>query len=118
MTRTEPRTGPDRVAKVAAHDQGEVFENAQGDEPLLDPNAIDTAVNSLLEEPQASISTGGTPIKTPGDTMDPNGGKAVLDFDGNAIYFSRPPIPWVRNTASKIQLPHLQHLPLHVFQPE
>ncbi len=86
--------------------------NVQGDEPLLDPHAIDVAVNSLLEEPQAAISTVATPIKTPGDIMDPSVVKAVLDFDGNAIYFSRAPIPWVRDTASKIQVRHLKHLGL------
>src|SRR5260370_690311 len=67
MTRTEHRTGTERVAEVAAHEQGEVFVNVQGDEPLLDPNAIDVAVNSLLEEPQASISTVAAPSKAPGD---------------------------------------------------
>ena len=118
MTRTEHRTGTERVAEVAAHEQGEVFVNVQGDEPLLDPNAIDVAVNSMLEEPQASIGTVATPIKTPGDIMDPNVVKAVLDFDGNAIYFSRAPIPWVRDTASKIQVRHLKHLGLYVFQRE
>jgi 3-deoxy-manno-octulosonate cytidylyltransferase (CMP-KDO synthetase) len=118
MTRTEHRTGTERVAEVAAHEQGDVFVNVQGDEPLLDPNAIDVAVNSLLEEPQASIGTVATPIKTPGDIMDPNVVKAVLDFDGNAIYFSRAPIPWVRDTASKIQVRHLKHLGLYVFQRE
>ena len=116
MTRSEHRTGTERVAEVAAREQGDVFVNVQGDEPLLDPNAIDVAVNSLLEEPQASISTVATPIKTPGDIMDPNVVKAVLDFDGNAIYFSRAPIPWVRDTASKIQVRHLKHLGLYVFQ--
>jgi len=116
MTRSEHRTGTERVAEVAAREQGDVFVNVQGDEPLLDPNAIDVAVNSLLEEPQASISTVATPIKTRGDIMDPNVVKAVLDFDGNAIYFSRAPIPWVRDTASKIQVRHLKHLGLYVFQ--
>ncbi len=116
MTRSEHRTGTERVAEVAAREQGDVFVNVQGDEPLLDPNAIDVAVNSLLEEPQASISTVATPIKTPGDIMDPNVVKVVLDFDGNAIYFSRAPIPWVRDTASKIQVRHLKHLGLYVFQ--
>ena len=116
MTRTEHRTGTERVAEVAAREHGDVFVNMQGDEPLLDPHAIDVAVNSLLEEPQASISTVATPIKTPGDIMDPNVVKAVLDFDGNAIYFSRAPIPWVRDTASKIQVRHLKHLGLYVFQ--
>src|SRR5260370_946933 len=75
MTRAEHRTGTERVAEVAAHEEGDVFVNVQGDEPLLDPDAIDVAVNSLLEEPQASISTVAPPIKPPGDIMDPNGGK-------------------------------------------
>ena len=118
MTRSEHRTGTERVAEVAAREDGDVFLNVQGDEPLLDPNAIDAAVSSLLEEPQASISTVATPIKTPGDIMDPNVVKVVLDFDGNAIYFSRAPIPWVRDTASKIQVRHLKHLGLYVFQRE
>jgi len=118
MTRAEHRTGTERVAEVAAREKGDVFVNVQGDEPLLDPHAIDVAVNSLLEEPQASISTVATPIKTPADIMDPNVVKAVLDFDGNAIYFSRAPIPWVRDTTNKIQVRHLKHLGLYVFQRE
>ena len=88
MTRADHRTGTERIAEVAAREEGEVFVNAQGDEPLLDPEAIDTAVTSLLEEPQASIGTVATPIKTPADIMDPNIVKVVTDFDGHAIYFS------------------------------
>lgn len=118
MTRTEHRTGTERIAEVAAREDGDVFVNVQGDEPLLNPQAIDVAVSSLLEEPQASISTVATPIKMPGDIMDPNVVKAVLDFDGNAIYFSRAPIPWVRDTAGRIQVRHLKHLGLYVFQRE
>src|SRR5258706_10391973 len=59
-----------------------------------------------------------TPIKTPCDIIDPNVVKVVLDFDGKAIYFSRAPIPWVRDMASKIQVRHLKHLGLYVFQRE
>jgi 3-deoxy-manno-octulosonate cytidylyltransferase (CMP-KDO synthetase) len=116
MTRTEHRTGTERTAEVAAREEGDVFVNVQGDEPLLDPGAIDVAVDALLEEPQALISTVATPIKTPGDIMDPNVVKTVLDFDGNALYFSRAPIPWVRDTAGKIQVRHLKHLGLYVFK--
>jgi 3-deoxy-manno-octulosonate cytidylyltransferase (CMP-KDO synthetase) len=118
MTRSDHRTGTERVAEVAAHVGGDVFVNVQGDEPLLDPAAVDAAVTSLLEEPKASISTVATPIKMPGDIMDPNVVKTVLDFDGNALYFSRAPIPWVRDSASKIQVRHLKHLGLYVFQRE
>jgi len=116
MTRVDHRTGTERVAEVAAHEKGDVFVNVQGDEPLLDPVAVDTAVDALLEEPAAAISTVATLIKTPADIMDPNVVKTVLDFDNNGIYFSRAPIPWVRDTASKIQVRHLKHLGLYVFQ--
>jgi 3-deoxy-manno-octulosonate cytidylyltransferase (CMP-KDO synthetase) len=116
MTRADHRTGTERVAEVAAHVEGHVFVNVQGDEPLLDPAAVDTAVNSLLEEPNADVATVATPIRTPADIMDPNVVKTVLDFDGNALYFSRAPVPWVRDTANKIQVRHLKHLGLYVFQ--
>jgi len=116
MTRTDHRTGTERVAEVAAHVESEVFVNVQGDEPLLDPVAVDRAVGSLLEQPAASISTVATPIKTPADIMDPNVVKTVLDFDGNALYFSRAPIPWVRDTASKVHVHYWKHLGIYVFQ--
>jgi 3-deoxy-manno-octulosonate cytidylyltransferase (CMP-KDO synthetase) len=116
MTRPDHRTGTERVAEVAAHETGDVFVNVQGDEPLLDPAAIDTAVDALLEEPQAAIATVATPIKVPGDIMDPNVCKVVLDFDENALYFSRAPIPWVRDTGSHVQARHLKHLGLYVFR--
>jgi 3-deoxy-manno-octulosonate cytidylyltransferase (CMP-KDO synthetase) len=48
--------------------------------------------------------------------MDPNVCKVVLDFDENALYFSRSPIPWVRDTASKLRVRHLKHLGLYVFR--
>ena len=118
MTRAEHRTGTERVAEVAAHVAGAVFVNVQGDEPLLDPGAVDTAVGALLEEPVAAISTVATPIKTPADIMDPNVVKTVLDFDGNALYFSRAPITWVRDTASKMHARHQKHLGLYVFERE
>ena len=118
MTRPDHRTGTERVAEVAAHVAGDVFVNVQGDEPLLDPAAVDTAIAALLEEPAAPIATVATLIKTTSDIMDPNVVKTVLDFDDNALYFSRAPIPWVRDAGSKIRVRHLKHLGLYVFQKE
>jgi 3-deoxy-manno-octulosonate cytidylyltransferase (CMP-KDO synthetase) len=115
MTRSDHRTGTERVAEVAAHTEGDVFVNVQGDEPLLDPLAVDTAVNALLDEPVAQVATVATPLKAAADIMDPNVVKTVLDFDENALYFSRAPIPWVRDTGSNIQVRHLKHLGLYVF---
>ncbi len=116
MTRTDHRTGTERIAEVAAHELGDIFVNVQGDEPLIDPVAIDTAVASLLEEPVAQISTVATPIRHPGDIMDPNIVKTVLDFDSNGMYFSRAPIPWVRDRQQKIHLKYWKHLGLYAFQ--
>ncbi|HXM97569.1 MAG TPA: 3-deoxy-manno-octulosonate cytidylyltransferase [Candidatus Dormibacteraeota bacterium] len=116
MTRGDHRTGTERVAEVAAHVPGDIFVNAQGDEPLLDPGAIDTAVKALLEEPAAAVATVATPLKALPDVMDPNVVKVVLDFDGNALYFSRAPIPWVRDTAGKVHVNYWKHLGLYVFQ--
>lgn len=118
MTRSDHRTGTERIAEVAVHEPGDVFVNVQGDEPLIDPVAIDTAVGALLEEPQAQISTVATPIRHAGDIMDPNVVKTVLDFDGNALYFSRAPIPWIRDTQQKIHVKYWKHLGLYVFQRE
>jgi 3-deoxy-manno-octulosonate cytidylyltransferase (CMP-KDO synthetase) len=116
MTRADHRTGTERSAEVAAHEAGDVFVNVQGDEPLIDPVAIDTAVAALLEEPAAQIATVATPIRHAGDIMDPNVVKTVLDFDSNGLYFSRAPIPWVRDRQQKIHVNYWKHLGLYVFQ--
>jgi 3-deoxy-manno-octulosonate cytidylyltransferase (CMP-KDO synthetase) len=116
MTRADHRTGTERVAEVAAHTEGKVYVNVQGDEPLLNPEVVDAAIEALLEEPAAEIATVATPIKLPADIMDPNVVKAVLDFDDNALYFSRAPVPWVRDSGSQLQVRHLKHLGLYVFQ--
>jgi 3-deoxy-manno-octulosonate cytidylyltransferase (CMP-KDO synthetase) len=116
MTRSDHRTGTERVAEVAAHIEGDVFVNVQGDEPLLDPAAVDTAISALVEDKSVDIATVVTPVRVPGDIMDPNVVKAVLDFDENALYFSRAPIPWVRDTQTKMQVRHWKHLGLYVFR--
>jgi 3-deoxy-manno-octulosonate cytidylyltransferase (CMP-KDO synthetase) len=116
MTRSDHRTGTERIAEVAAHAPGDVFVNVQGDEPLIDPVSIDTAVAALLEEPPAQIATLATPIRHVPDIMDPNIVKTVVDFDSYALYFSRAPIPWVRDTQQKIHVKYWKHLGLYVFQ--
>lgn len=118
MTRHEHRSGTERVAEVAAQVAGDVFVNIQGDEPLLDPAAVDSAVDTLLEEPRASVATIATPIKAAADILDPNVVKTVVDFDGNALYFSRAPIPWVRDSGHRVHARYLKHLGLYVFQRE
>jgi len=116
MTRADHRTGTERIAEVAVHVPGDIFINVQGDEPLIDPLAIDAAVGALLEDPPAQISTVATSIRHAGDIMDPNVVKVVLDFDENALYFSRAPIPWMRDPHQNMNVKYWKHLGLYVFQ--
>ena len=121
MTRAEHRSGTERVAEVAAiavRGGDDIFVNVQGDEPLIEPAAIDAAVEAVEADEQVSIATLAVPIPRPADIMDPNVVKVVLDFDDNALYFSRAPIPWVRDRDSPVHARHLKHLGLYVFQRE
>ena len=119
MTRSEHRTGTERVAEVAVHFAGggeQVFVNVQGDEPLVEPDAIDTLVEAIESEDGISVATLMVPIAKPADIMDPNIVKVVLDFDGNALYFSRAPIPWVRDRDAPVHAQHMKHLGLYAFR--
>jgi 3-deoxy-manno-octulosonate cytidylyltransferase (CMP-KDO synthetase) len=119
MTRSEHRSGTERVAEVAAttiREGEEIFVNVQGDEPLIEPAAIDTAVEAIESDENSAVATIAVPIARPADIMDPNVVKVVLDFDGNALYFSRAPIPWVRDRNAPVHARHLKHLGLYVFR--
>src|SRR5258707_10741084 len=69
MTRHDHRTGTERVAEVAAHETGDIYVNVQGDEPLLDPAAVDTAGFAFLQKAPAPGSTLATPPKAPAATL-------------------------------------------------
>jgi 3-deoxy-manno-octulosonate cytidylyltransferase (CMP-KDO synthetase) len=117
MTRPDHRTGTERIAEVAAARKDvDIFINVQGDEPLIEPAAIDEAVAAIQDDPEVNISTLAVPIVNPADIMDPNIVKVVLDFDGNALYFSRAPIPWVRDRSGPVHARHLKHLGLYAFR--
>jgi 3-deoxy-manno-octulosonate cytidylyltransferase (CMP-KDO synthetase) len=117
MTRADHRSGTERVAEAAlARGDAEIIVDVQGDEPLIEPAAIDTAVETIRDDLEASVATLAVPITKTADIMDPNVVKAVLDFDGNALYFSRAPIPWVRDRGGPVHAKHLKHLGLYVFR--
>ena len=117
MTRSDHRSGTERVAEVAlARGDAEIIVNVQGDEPLIEPAAIDAAVAAIQDDPEVTVATLAVPITKPADIMDPNIVKVVLDFDGNALYFSRAPIPWVRDRGGPVHAQHLKHLGLYAFR--
>jgi 3-deoxy-manno-octulosonate cytidylyltransferase (CMP-KDO synthetase) len=94
----------------------EIFVNVQGDEPLIEPDAIDTLIESIESDAGVLVATLMVPIAKPADIMDPNIVKVVLDFDGNALYFSRAPIPWVRDRNAPVHAQHMKHLGLYAFR--
>jgi 3-deoxy-manno-octulosonate cytidylyltransferase (CMP-KDO synthetase) len=119
LTRADHRSGTERVAEVAVgHADAEIVVNIQGDMPLIEPAAIDVAIEAVRSEEDARVGTLAVPITNPAEIMDPNIVKVVLDFDGNALYFSRAPIPWVRDRGDTIHAKHLKHIGLYVFRRE
>jgi len=119
LTRADHRSGTERVAEVAAaHREAEILVNVQGDMPLIDPAAIDAAIEALGEDESVNMATLAVPISNAAEIMDPNVVKTVVDFDGNALYFSRAPIPWVRDRGGPVHAKHLKHLGLYVFRRE
>ena len=119
MTRADHRSGTERVAEVAAaRSDADIVVNVQGDEPLIEPAAIDAAVEAMGSAEEVGVATLAVPIANPADIMDANVVKVVLDFDGNALYFSRAPIPWVRDRGGPVHARHLKHLGLYAFRRE
>jgi 3-deoxy-manno-octulosonate cytidylyltransferase (CMP-KDO synthetase) len=115
MTRGDHVSGTDRVAEVAsAHEDVELVVNVQGDEPLIDPNAIDAAVLPLLEEPAIPMGTLKKRIEDPHELHDPNVVKVVTDRFENAIYFSRASIPFAREGGQETAI--YKHIGLYVYR--
>lgn len=115
MTRADHPTGTDRLAEVASAEQSEIFVNVQGDEPLIDPEAIDAAILSVLHDEKISMGTLMKRIADPTDILNTNVVKVVTDLSGHAIYFSRCPIPYERDGRSGEQF-YFKHIGLYVYR--
>ena len=115
MTRADHLSGTDRVAEVASAENAEILVNIQGDEPLIDPAAIDAAILPLVHDTEVSMSTLRRRIDDPREITDPNVVKVVTDRSGDAIYFSRCPIPYYRPDAGP-RPPYYRHIGLYVYR--
>lgn len=114
MTRADHMSGTDRVAEVASAEAAEIVVNIQGDEPLIDPAAIDAAILPLVHEPGVVMATLKKRIENPREISDPNVVKVVTDAAGDAIYFSRSPIPFDRDRTGTV--PYFKHVGLYVYE--
>jgi 3-deoxy-manno-octulosonate cytidylyltransferase (CMP-KDO synthetase) len=96
MTSRTHQSGTDRIAEVAAGLDCDVIVNVQGDEPLIEPAMIDEAVQPFDDDESLLMSTLRRRIGSRAESANPNVTKVVVDRDGFALYFSRAPIPFVR----------------------
>jgi len=119
MTRRDHASGTDRVAEVARNLQADIIINLQGDEPLVDPASLDLLADLLESHLSTNMATLAVPIRSLEQWHDPNCVKVVVDEGGKALYFSRSPIPFVRDGQPNfaVQPPHfLQHLGLYAYR--
>ena len=112
MTSAAHESGSDRLAEAAAGLDCDIVVNVQGDEPLISPDAIDAAVTPLLAEPSLDMSTLCAAIANPADVQNPNVVKVVRDLEGNALYFSRSAVPYLREAGAE----PLRHIGLYAYR--
>ncbi len=123
MTRSIHRTGTDRIAEVAAELTCDIVVNVQGDEPLIEQEMISQVIAPLESDSSVQISTLRQRITRAADYADQNVVKVVTDQDGNALYFSRSPIPFVRNPGAvpsgsvpHVGIPAWKHLGIYAYR--
>ena len=112
MTANHHQSGTDRLAEIAAHYNGEIYVNIQGDQPLIDPDMIDEAVGPMINNSEIHMST--LKIKIDEENYhDPGVVKVVTDKQGWALYFSRSLIPYNRDG---LDVDVFEHVGLYVYR--
>ncbi|PWT82532.1 MAG: 3-deoxy-manno-octulosonate cytidylyltransferase [Acidobacteria bacterium] len=99
MTRSDHASGTDRIAEVAGGlPDAEIIVNVQGDEPMISPDTIDSAVRALTNSADTSaMATAWEPMENSADVFNPDIVKIVVSENGRALYFSRSPVPFPRS---------------------
>jgi 3-deoxy-manno-octulosonate cytidylyltransferase (CMP-KDO synthetase) len=117
MTSPDCATGTDRVAEVArSRPEVDVWVNVQGDEPLLDPKALQMLAG-LFEDPRVQMGTLVRPLEA-AEVPNPNVVKAVLAVNGDALYFSRAALPFIREAGHEGSVRRWAHIGLYGYQRE
>lgn len=119
LTSSDHPTGTDRIAEVAQLlklPADTLVVNVQGDEPLIPPQLINQVAQTLANNTACAISTVAVPITDPSEINNPNVVKVVLNRAGEALYFSRAAIPFVRDLEVAQQVTHLRHLGIYAYR--
>lgn len=114
LTSSKHPTGTDRIAEIAKNlSSTDILLNVQGDEPFLDPKLVTRLIKALKADRRAQMATAACPLD-PADLDNPNVVKVVCDLDGDALYFSRSPIPFDRDGDA---LPaRLRHIGIYAYR--
>jgi len=115
MTSAAHLSGTDRLAEVASAENATIYVNIQGDEPLIDPEAIDAAILSVDGDDSVVMGTLKKQIYDPTDIVSTNVVKVVTNLLGDAIFFSRCPIPYERDGRSAEPV-YFKHVGLYVYR--
>ncbi len=107
LTRADHLTGTDRLAELTAQMPCDIVVNVQGDEPFIDPAAIDALVEPLRRDRAEQMTTLCRPLLPDEDVLSPQLVKVVRDLQGRALYFSRAAIPYPRSTAGAGPAAHI-----------
>jgi 3-deoxy-manno-octulosonate cytidylyltransferase (CMP-KDO synthetase) len=121
LTNSNHPTGTDRLAEVAQLlklPANTLVVNVQGDEPLIPPELINQVAQTLANNAKCAIATVAAPIIDQSEIDNPNVVKVVLNRAGEALYFSRAPIPFVRDVQSLQNTVHLRHLGIYAYRAE
>jgi 3-deoxy-manno-octulosonate cytidylyltransferase (CMP-KDO synthetase) len=120
LTRTDHVSGSDRLAEACALlgiDGDAVVVNVQGDEPLIEPQLVAQCAQLLRQRDDCVMSTAAHPIAQRADFLNPNIVKLVLDAESRALYFSRAPIPFLRDASAALPQPApLRHVGLYAYR--
>lgn len=117
MTSPNHPTGTDRLAEVAASLDCDLVVNVQGDEPLIEPESIDAAIEPFRADSGLLMSTICIRLSNAEEAEDPNVVKVVAGRDGFALYFSRAPVPYRRGPQDEGAGPY-KHIGLYVYRRE
>jgi len=110
MTDTVHHSGTDRLAEAAnllELDRDDIVINVQGDQPLIDPRSLDQVISPFEKDDQLDMTTLAFRIVDPREKINPKDVKVVFDKNGNALYFSRAPIPFGRDKPAEDMYKHL-----------
>jgi 3-deoxy-manno-octulosonate cytidylyltransferase (CMP-KDO synthetase) len=112
LTRSAHRTGTDRVAEVVADLRCDIVINVQGDLPLIEPGMIAEVLDPLIADPAVPMSTLRRETREPSEYASPHVVKVVVNGRGDALYFSRSPIPFRRDR----EAPVFKHIGLYGYR--